>query len=74
LSNEITQERSGKMIDRQEIKACMARKGLNLDSLSKEMGISMQSLHLKITKKRLFNENEISTLLKILGRDILILD
>jgi hypothetical protein len=62
------------MIDRNEIKACMARNGLRQKDVAQHLGITLTCFNLKMTNKRLFNEKEISSLVSILGKGILILE
>lgn len=61
------------MVDRNELKACMARLGLSQQDLSKKIGISNTSLVLKMQGKRQFNEKEISVLVDLFGNSILIM-
>jgi len=58
------------MIDIQSIKAEMARNNLTQMQLSKKLGLSFQTLNLKMRGIRPFKANEISSIAKILGVDL----
>lgn len=58
------------MIDIQSIKAEMARKNISQMQLSKKLGLSFQTLNLKMRGKRPFKADEISNIARILSVDL----
>lgn len=54
-------------MDREELRAEIARKNVSKGRLAKELGISSGSLWLKMTGQREFKETEIRTMARVLN-------
>ncbi len=59
------------LVDRNELRACMVRKGLIQTQIAKKIGISAPSFNLKLLGKREFNETEIERLVSEFGTSFL---
>lgn len=58
------------MIDRDELRACMARKKLTQEDTARSINISTTAFRLKLIGKREFTEKEIKLLVDLFGNSI----
>lgn len=61
---------AGGFIDRVKVKGLMYSKRISAEKISAEMGISHQSFYNRMRGKVPFDENDITVLVKHLGREI----
>jgi hypothetical protein len=59
------------LVNRDELRACLARKRLNQQEASELIGLSVTGFANKLNGKREFSENEIVLLVKEFGTSIL---
>jgi hypothetical protein len=62
------------LVDRAELRACIARKGYIQAQVAQMVGISLQWFRTKLEGKKEFTESEIKKLINEFGKDFLILD
>lgn len=61
------------LIDRAELRACMARKGYTQAQVAEKISISTHWFRMKLEGKKEFTESEIKKLIAEFGKDFLIL-
>jgi hypothetical protein len=62
------------LVDRAELRACIARKGYIQAQVAQKVGISLHWFRTKLEGKKEFTESEIKILINEFGKDFLILD
>lgn len=58
------------MVDRNELRACMARERLTQEETASILNISTSAFRLKLIGKRTFTENEIKLLMERFGNSV----